>query len=239
MNIGIVFAGGIGKRMRNSGTPKQFLKIEGKEIIIRTIEIFEKCSEIDGIIIACLEEKIDDLKKLIKKYDLKKVLSIVPGGETGQQSIYNALKETKIIVKKEEVIVLIHDGVRPLISSELLRENILMVKKNGNCITTAEAIETILVKDSKDTKVLNRDICLLARAPQSFYLDEILKVHLEAKRDKKEYIDSASMMKSYGYDLNLLKGPQDNIKITTPADYFILKGIYEMKKNSDVFGVEE
>ena len=72
MNIALIFAGGIGKRMNNNGIPKQFLKLYGKEIIIYTLEVFEKNKNIDGIIVSCLEEKINDLKDLIKKYDLKK-----------------------------------------------------------------------------------------------------------------------------------------------------------------------
>lgn len=240
MNIGIIFAGGIGSRMKTSGIPKQFLKIENKEIIIKTIEVFEKCNKIDGIIIACLEEKIEFLKKLIDEFKIKKVISIIPGGKTGQESIFNGLSEVKNKIKtKEKVIVLIHDGVRPLIDTKLLEENILMVKKYGSCITTAAAIETILVKNKEETDVLNRDQCLLARAPQSFYFEDIYETHLKAKLENKEYIDSASLMKDYGYKLHFILGSQDNIKITTPSDFFILKGICEMKKNSDIFGVEE
>ena len=93
MNMALIFAGGIGKRMNTTGIPKQFLKLYGKEIIVYTLEIFENNQNIDGIVISCLKEKIEDLRKIIEKNNLKKVVSIVPGGNTGQESIYNGLKE--------------------------------------------------------------------------------------------------------------------------------------------------
>ena len=101
MNLALIFAGGVGKRMGNSGMPKQFLKLYGKEIIVYTLEIFENNENIDGIVISCLEEKIELLKELIVKYRFKKVKSIVPGGITGQESIYNGLKELEKYYSKE------------------------------------------------------------------------------------------------------------------------------------------
>ena len=115
MNIALIFAGGIGKRMNVTGIPKQFLKLYGKEIIIYTLEIFENNKNIDGIVISCLKEKIEDLKKIIEKNNLKKIVSIVSGGNTGQESIYNGLKEIEKRYSKNDII-LIHDGVRPLIN---------------------------------------------------------------------------------------------------------------------------
>ena len=130
MNLALIFAGGVGKRMGNSGMPKQFLKLYGKEIIVYTLEIFENNENIDGIVISCLEEKIELLKELIVKYRFKKVKSIVPGGITGQESIYNGLKELEKYYSKED-IVLIHDGVRPLINNETVDNNIKTVRQKG------------------------------------------------------------------------------------------------------------
>ena len=150
MNLALIFAGGVGKRMGNSGIPKQFLRLYGKEIIIYTLEIFENNENIDGVVISCLEEKIELLKKLIVKYEFKKVKSIVSGGKTGQESIYNGLKELEKYYSKND-IVLIHDGVRPLINNETVNNNIELVKQKGNAITTAPAIETIIkLEEEKD-----------------------------------------------------------------------------------------
>ena len=91
MNIGVIFAGGSGKRMHTKGTPKQFLEVDGKPIIIHTLEKFEMCPDVDAIVVVCLEAYIPYLEKLTDRYMLKKVFSIVPGGKTGQESIYHGL----------------------------------------------------------------------------------------------------------------------------------------------------
>lgn len=239
MNVALIFAGGIGKRMNNNGIPKQFLKLYGKEIIIYTLEIFEKNENIDGIIVSCLEEKINDLEELIKKYDLKKVKSIVAGGKTGQESIYKGLCEAERYYSKED-IVLIHDGVRPLINEKTIEDNILSVKKYGNAITVVPAIETIIKVEKVEHRIkdiLNRNECYMARAPQSFYLKDVLSSHRKAiEENKDDFIDSASMMVYYGHKLNIVDGPIENIKITTPSDYYIFKAMQDMKENMNIFG---
>jgi putative 2-C-methyl-D-erythritol 4-phosphate cytidylyltransferase 2 len=240
MNLALIFAGGVGKRMGNSGIPKQFLRLYGKEIIIYTLEIFENNENIDGVVISCLEEKIELLKKLIVKYEFKKVKSIVSGGKTGQESIYNGLKELEKYYSKND-IVLIHDGVRPLINNETVNNNIELVKQKGNAITTAPAIETIIkLEEEKDVikDIFNRSECYMARAPQSFFLGDILEKHRRAIKDKKfDFIDSASLMSYYGESLNILNGPVENIKITTPSDFYIFKAILDMKENLNIFGL--
>lgn len=240
MNLALIFAGGVGKRMGNAGVPKQFLKLYGKEIIIYTLEIFENNENIDGIVISCLEEKIELLKKLIVKYEFKKIKSIVSGGITGQESIFNGLKELEKYYSKNDV-VLIHDGVRPLINNETVNNNIELVKQKGNAITTAPAIETIIrLEEEKDIikDIFNRSECYMARAPQSFFLGDILSVHKKAIKEQKfDFIDSASLMTYYGYNLNTVNGPAENIKITTPSDFYIFKAILDMKENLNIFGL--
>ncbi|WP_256437290.1 MULTISPECIES: 2-C-methyl-D-erythritol 4-phosphate cytidylyltransferase [unclassified Fusobacterium] len=236
--MAVIFAGGVGKRMKTNGTPKQFLRLYDKEIIIYTLELFQNNEKIDKIIISCLEEKIEYLKELIKKFNLTKVVSIVKGGNTGQESIYNALQSAKKESISEKDIVLIHDGVRPLILQKTIDDNIVMVETKGNSITVAPAVETVVnIKDDKVKKILSRNECFLARAPQSFYLRDILKCHEKAKLEKKEFIDSASLMDYYGNNLNIVEGPSENIKITTPIDFYIFKAILDAKRNIDVFGL--
>ena len=120
MNIGIIFAGGVGSRMHSKEKPKQFLEIYNKPIIIHTLEHFEKNKLIDDIVVVCVEGWIDYLNELIYKYRISKVRKVVSGGNSGQLSIYNGLCAAKELAGADNAIVLIHDGVRPLISSELL-----------------------------------------------------------------------------------------------------------------------
>ena len=126
MNSAVIFAGGTGSRMNSKVLPKQFLKIYGKPVIIHTLEVFENCDEIDEIIVVILQGWERYLQCLLEQYCITKVKKVVTGGETGQQSIYNGLKEIR------DGIVLIHDGVRPFISSKLIKENIEMCKSKRN-----------------------------------------------------------------------------------------------------------
>ena len=240
MNIAVIFAGGIGKRMNSRALPKQFLKLYGKEIIIYTLEHFASHKEIDAIVVACVEEWIPFLNELVDKYQLKKVKKVVSGGRTGQESIYHGLKSAKEIAGDEKSIVLIHDGVRPLINEKLISDCIKSTEEKGNAITAVPAIETIICSENKNTvsKMIDRSECMLARAPQCFLLDEILDNHKRAIRENKfDFIDSASMMLHYGSQLYLVEGPVENIKITTPMDYYTFKAMVEADENSQLFGV--
>lgn len=241
MNIGVIFAGGVGKRMRSKEKPKQFLEIYNKPIIIYTLEHFENNSEIDAVVISCVEDWIPYLKELLSKYRIEKVKKIVPGGETGQLSIYNGIVAAKELAGDSEAIVLIHDGVRPLINSELLSRNIECVKKNGSAITAGIVKETIVVVDhqNKVEIVPDRENSRVAKAPQSFWLDDILKAHNKAMSEGiTSFIDSCTMMKYYGKQLYMVDGPFENIKITTPDDFYTMRAILEAKENAQIYGIE-
>ena len=236
MNIVVIFAGGTGQRMNSVSLPKQFLKVHDKPIIVHTIEKFQNTSSIDKIVVVSIASYIDEVKRLKEVYNLTKIASIVEGGASGQLSIYNGLVEAKKISTSNDDIVLIHDGVRPLIDEETINENIECVKNNGNAITISKAIETVVViNDDVVDNVLDRHFCNLARAPQSFYLKDILECHKKALNDNRtDFIDSAMLMKTYGHKLHTVLGPVNNIKITTPMDFFMFKAILDAKENEQI-----
>jgi len=243
MNIGVIFAGGVGSRMHSKDRPKQFLEMYNKPIIVHTLEYFENHPMIDAIVVVCIKDWIPYLEKLLYKFRIDKVKKIVPGGETGQLSIYNGLRAAKEIAGEEKSIVLIHDGVRPLISENLITNNIETVMKHGSAITTAKVKETILVvnegKSSIDY-VPSRNNSRVAKAPQSFWLDDILKAHEKSLEEgETNCIDSCTMMQKYGYDLYLIDGPSQNIKITTPEDFYTMRAILEAKENEQIYGIED
>ena len=124
MNIGLIFAGGTGSRMNSKDKPKQFLEVHGKPIIVHTIDLFEATAEVDSVVVVILSDYLDYMTELVKKFNLKKVKAIVPGGETGQLSIFNGLEAAEKLANHEASVVLIHDGVRPLINSKVIRDNI-------------------------------------------------------------------------------------------------------------------
>ncbi len=234
----LIFAGGSGTRMNSKGRPKQFLQFYGKELIIHTLENFQNHPNVDGIAIVCIENWIPYLEKILEKYQITKVKKIVPGGKTGQESIYNGLKAIESFAEKDSV-VLIHDGVRPFINEDVITNCIETTKKYGNAITVVPAIETIVtLENEKIQTITDRSKCFHARAPQCFILKDILNAHEKAIKDKNlNMIDSASLMKFYGYELYTVQGNVDNIKITTPADFYTFKALYEVRENQQIFGM--
>lgn len=241
MNYGLIFAGGTGTRMNSKGKPKQFLELHGKPIIIYTIEHFDAHPEIDGICLVILKEWLDYTANLIQKYNVKKVKWLVSGGNSALESQYNGLNTIRSSNNYSgEDIILIHDGVRPLINDQLISRCITGVKEYGSAITVAPAIETIIRADKnniiKDT--FQRSECQLARAPQCFYMSDIVGVHNRARGEGiYDFVDSASMMLHYGYKLHTVEGPSENIKVTSPTDFYICRALLDAKENSQIFGV--
>ena len=237
MNIAVIFAGGQGNRLYNHSRPKQFLEFRGKPIVVYTIEVFQHIQTVDAIVVVCLEDWIPYLRGQVEKYALTKVADIVPGGAKGQDSIYNGLVCAKQHFP-EDSLVLIHDGVRPLAMEKTIVESIEVAKKKGNSIVCVPAMETIVIKETDGSlEVPDRDSVLMVRAPQCFVLKDVLAVHQKALAEgRHDFVDTCSMMKHYGYELHTIGGTAENIKITTPADYFMFKAIIEAREESAVFG---
>lgn len=242
MNIALIFAGGTGTRMNSKGKPKQFLELNGKPIIIHTIERFEEHPLIDVIIVVCHKEWINYLVDQLKKHNIRKVNWVVSGGKNSQDSIRNGLfKLENSIEDTNNAIVLIHDGVRPLVDSETITQNIYCVEKYGSAITAVPATETVISIDKGDNvnEVYERNRCYLARAPQSFYLKDILEAHKKQQEEaeKIDIIDSATLMTRQGIKLHIVEGSYENIKITTPSDFYIFRAIIDAKENSQIWGM--
>ena len=236
-NIAVIFAGGTGKRMNTSSKPKQFLELYGKPILVYTIEKFNNHPEIDGIILVVLETWITYCEELINKYKQNKVKAIIAGGETALESQRNGLLKAQELFGPDS-IVLIHDGVRPLIDEETISNNIECVKDHGSAVTVTPAIETITIKSQSGEiqQIIERSKVEMARAPQSFFLKDILEAHKKAAETNQDFIDSASMMLHYGYKLFSVEGTPENIKITTPNDYYTFRALIDAQENSQVFG---
>ncbi len=245
MNTAVIFAGGIGSRMHSKDRPKQFLELYNKPIIIYTLEHFEYNPDVDAVVIACVKEWITYLEGLIARFGIKKVKKIVPGGETGQKSIRNGLLAAKEVAdeagKRDSTVVLIHDGVRPMINSDLITNCIKSVREFGSAITVSPLKETLIVLDEKDdvVEVPSRAASRVAKAPQCFFLKDILEAHDRAELDGIDnFIDSCTMMQYYGYPLHVVEGPYENIKITTPDDYYTMRALLEAKENAQIYGLD-
>ncbi len=242
MNIAIIFAGGIGQRLNNgeNSTPKQFLKINDKPIIIRTLELFQTHKDIDKIYISIHPDYYEYMQELVKYYYITKTAGIVNGGKTGQESIYNALK----LAQKEnpqDSIVLIHDGVRPNITEEVITKNIECTKKNGNAITCTSCFETILISENgiNPEHVPYRKDTYAAQAPQTFHLGEVIEAHEITRKTNPNYtdiVDTCTLYKTLNKKTFMVKGNRGNIKITTIEDLYILRALIRYKEDLEAFG---
>ncbi len=239
-NIAIIFAGGVGQRLNNKDNiPKQFLNVNGKPIIIHTLELFEKHNEIDKIYIAIHKDYFDYMKNLVKHFYITKVAGIVAGGATSQDSIYNALK----LANEEnsfDSIVLVHDGVRPNITSEVISKNIKCAKENGNAITCTSCQETILVSKNEinPEHVPFRKETYAAQAPQTFKLKEILEAHEKMRKINPSYdgiVDACTLFKTLNIPTYMVEGNRGNIKITTIEDLYILRALIRYHEDIAMF----
>lgn len=236
----LIFAGGTGTRMNSKGKPKQFLELHNKPIIIYTIEKFENNKDIDNIVVVCHPDWIDYLANILQKFFIHKVSKILKGGATGQESIRNGIIHLYENRKTDEDIVLIHDGVRPLINDEIISLNIETVKLKGNCITTAPVTETVVkANESEDIdQIYDRSACRLARAPQSYYVRDVYENHMKLVQEgDPAMVDTAMLMNHYGCQLHMVPGPVENIKITTPMDFYIFRAIIDAQENSQIWGI--
>lgn len=241
-NVALIFAGGVGRRMNNGALPKQFLELHGKPIIIYTLEKFEYDENISDIVVVCVSGWEQYLQAKIELFNLKKIRKVVTGGESaigsqfiGIDYVYNHISND------EDTVVLLHDGVRPLIDRDTIDKNIDCVKKHGSAITVVPAIETIGVgdKDGELDRFVDRSKCVMARAPQSYKLLELTRVFNNAKEvGLDEFVDSASMMQKYGVKLHTVLGSTNNIKVTTPTDFYIFRAILDAEENQQIFGGE-
>ncbi len=243
MNLALILAAGVGQRMRNSGLPKQFLKLFGKPIIIYTLERFEQSPEIDAIVIVCREGYLDLMRGLLADYSMRKVSHLVIGGNSRQASLRKGLEAIREKGGKDEDIVVIHDGVRPMVSLSTIRENVRMAREHGCAVTVRPATESVVVTDSGVAGIAdfkNRRSTYFLTSPQTFLLGTIWKAYEAA--DAEDYggmplLDAGMLYASRGEDVHLVKERNKNVKITTPEDFYYLKAMIELEENMSIFGI--
>lgn len=233
-SIALIFAGGDGKRMKGNVVPKQFVELQGKPIVAYTLERFQEHAQIDGIVLVALNGWIDYCASMAKAWKLDKIAAIVPGGASSQESIRLGLEAASELYPSDS-IVLIHDGVRPLIDAQTISRCIQGVRQYDTAITVSPQMETAMIEGPEGGRyrIIERSRCRVARAPQCFYLEDILDAHRRALEEHKlQFIDCASMMEYYGHALYPVLGPIDNIKITTELDLRVFHAILEERELS-------
>ncbi|MBN2040878.1 MAG: 2-C-methyl-D-erythritol 4-phosphate cytidylyltransferase [Spirochaetes bacterium] len=211
----IILAGGLGTRIKNN-LPKQFLLVAGKPVIIRTLEKFSG-SDINGIILVIAGDYIEYMKKLIKKYNIYKVLDVIPGGETRQRSSYNAIKCRNF---SDDDILIFHDAARPFVAPETINNCIKSAKSHGASGTYVNAVDTIaVIKNNSVQSIPSRYGLYYTQTPQTFKYRIIKKAHeLAISKGIMNATDDVQLVMDAGYDVKSIEGTYNNIKITTEFD---------------------
>lgn len=231
MNIGLIIAGGVGSRM-NSPTPKQFMIVKGKPIIIYTLEAFQNNSSIDCIAVVCLKGWEDILKKYAETYNISKLKWVVTGGNTGMESLRNGMEVLRDNCSEDDIVI-IHDAVRPLLSEETINKNIAGVIEFGTAITCIPCTEALLFSTDKDTsnKVVDRDLIWRTQTPQSLRLSKFIWAHEEAKkRGIVDTVATCTLLVELGETVHFVLGKNDNFKITTSEDIGLLNAYLSQRE---------
>lgn len=236
MNVAVIIAGGSGHRM-GMDIPKQFINVFDKPVLVYTLESFQNHPQIDAIELVCIDGWHDVVWAYAKQYGIDKLKWIVSGGETGQESIRNGVYNLEDKCEADDIVV-IHDGIRPLVDAEVLTDVIRTCKKFGNAVTSMPYNEQIFVVDEDDstttTKYIPRETLRRVATPQAYkfgILDE--KYHEAFEKEIGIYGSSYTntMMVELGERLHFASGSDKNIKLTTRDDLELFKAYIKTDKD--------
>ena len=232
-NIALIIAGGIGARM-GQDIPKQFINVYDKPVIVYTMEVFQRHPDIDSIEIVCVDEWQGALKAYAKQFGIAKLENVVSGGKNGQDSIRNGLYDIVKRYHSDDDVVLVHDAIRPMVSQEIITDNIRVCRENGNAITVVPCTAAMLkTYDSlSTTEQVPRDNLKITQTPQAFFINDIIEAHKEALcKGITNSVASCTMYIELGRKLYMSKGSEKNLKLTTTEDIEIFKALLKAKKD--------
>ena len=233
MNTALIIAGGVGARM-GQDIPKQFINVYDKPVIVYTMEAFQNHPNIDEIEIVCLEGWHEIVYAYARQFGITKLKNVVNGGINGQDSIRNGLEDIASRHQNDDDIVLVHDAIRPMLSQDIISDNIRVCKKYGNAITvvpcTAAMLKTFDGLSSEEQ--VPRDNLKTTQTPQTFYLKDILDAHREAlEKGITKSVASCTMYIELGRKLYMSIGSEKNLKLTTLEDIDIFKALLNAQKD--------
>jgi len=215
----VLLSGGKGRRMMKS-VPKQYLLLAGKPIIMHSLERFDRCEQIDEIVIVCEEEFRSSLQLMLEQYNIETPVKYAPAGETRQASVYNGLKA----VSGERVII--HEAARPFVTSDDIHR--LIDEEEDNVMLGYPIAFTVLRGHEHVEGLLDRSELVNVQLPQKFITKTILEAHEKACAEGKQFTEDASMVHHYGIaPVKIIKGSEYNLKITESVDLLIGEIIYK------------
>lgn len=233
MNIGIILAGGNGKRMNNN-TPKQFLELYDKPIIVYTLEVCTAHPKIDYTVIAAHKDWISFTKELVEKYHLPKCF-VIEGGDTRQESTLKSLEYLKKKGVKDNDIILTHDAVRPFWDNRIITESITEAKKYGAVDICVKTHDT-MVQANKNLMIKGfpkRDELYNGQTPQTFKYKTILDSHRYTRNNNIACTCDCSVALAAGNPVKIVIGDYENIKLTTPSDFDLAYRILEKRETKN------
>ncbi len=224
----LIPAAGSGSRF-GSATKKQYLELNGQPILAHTIRLFNQSPRVDAIYLMAPEDEIGFCRReLVERYDFEKVRDVVRGGEERQMSVYNGLKAC---CARPDDIILIHDGVRPLLHPSLISETIRQAETDGACLVAVPARDTLKeVENGRVVATPERRRFWQAQTPQAFRYQVILKGYEKAREEGFLGTDDASLVERLGVPVTVVEGSCFNIKITTPEDLKIAEALEALLK---------
>lgn len=235
-NIAVIIAGGSGSRM-GQDIPKQFINVCDKPVLIYTLEGFQKHPQIDAIEVVCIDGWHDVLWAYAKQFEITKLKWVVLGGKNGQESIRNGVYNLDGKVRDEDIII-IHDGIRPLVDETVLTDVIIKAKQYGNAVTSMPYNEQIFVIDEQDETITNkyipRETLRRVSTPQAYQFDLLNKKYHEAYEKEIGIYGSSytnTMMVELGVTLHFAAGSDKNIKLTTKDDLELFKAYLKSDKD--------
>ena len=233
MNIAIIIAGGSGKRM-GQDIPKQFINVYEKPILLYTLESFEHHPKIDAIEVVCIDGWHDVVWAYAKQFNITKLKWIVSGGKTGQESIRNGVYNLEEKCNEDDIII-IHDGVRPLVDESVLTDVIVKCEQYGNAVSSLPYNEQIFVVDDEisTTKYIPRETLRRVSTPQAYKFKRLDSAYHEAFEKKIGIYGSSytnTMMVELGEKLYFAAGSEKNIKLTTKDNLEIFKAYLKSEK---------
>lgn len=232
MITALLTAAGTGTRM-GQDIPKQFLHVDNKPIIIYTMEVFQNDPNIDAIVVVTLESWVEVLRAYAKQFNITKLKTIVIGGDTGQESIQNGIQSI-INFAGKDTIVLIHDGNRPLVTSEIISSSLATYKKYGSAVAAIPTVEAVFT--SRDSIVgedsLPRELLYRTQTPHVYNVSDVIKAHeLAADKGISNTAATCVLMHELGEKVYFSKGAETNLKITTVEDLLIFKALLTTRKD--------
>lgn len=233
MVIALLTAAGTGSRM-GQDIPKQFMHVENKPLIIHTMEAFERHPAIDAILVVTLSSWMDVLWAYAKQFNITKLKWVVKGGESGQESIYNGIKALSDEISGDDIIM-VHDGNRCLVSSEIISDSLATYKKYGSAVAAIPCVEAVFRSDDSGISSINsipREQLFRTQTPHTYSYNKLLWAHDRAKNEGIENTAaSCTLMQQLGERVYFSKGSEENIKITTVDDLVIYKALLHTKKD--------